>query len=125
MPGCCVRTGCDGSGRGPPIGPWGRGPGYGGRCPLGGPPGRGICTGGRPPVVPVWPAAPPAAGRTVDGIAGRSTRGAGRGTARGAEVGSGGVGDVGRCSSMRRRSVGGTIRPGAGVFTAGAGGGAG
>ena len=26
MPGCCVRTGCDGSGRGPPTGPCGRGP---------------------------------------------------------------------------------------------------
>jgi hypothetical protein len=47
----------------------------------------------------------------VAGIAGRSIFG--RCTIRGAvEVGSGGVGVVGRCSSMRRRSVGGTMRPG-------------
>jgi hypothetical protein len=37
-------------------------------------------------------------------------------------VGSGGVGDVGRCSSMRSRSVGGTTRPGTGGFGVAAGG---
>jgi hypothetical protein len=49
------------------------------------------------------------------GVAGRSVRGAvGRGAGRDAEcVGSGGVGVVGRCCSMRSRSVGGTTRPGA------------
>ena len=31
-----------------------------------------------------------------------------------AEVGNGGVGVVGRCSSMRSRKVGGTMRPGIG-----------
>src|SRR5438876_7792311 len=123
IPGCCVRTGCDGSGRGPPIG--GRDPGYAGRGPAG-PPGRIGCAGGRPVAVPVCPAAPPAAGRAVVGIAGRSTfgatRGASRGCARGpGDVGSGGAGVVGRCSSMRRRSVGGTTRPGVGGFGAGVG----
>src|SRR4051812_36879228 len=119
MPGCWVRTGCDGSGRGPPTGACGRGPGNGGRGGSGPPgrpgtvPGRAAigCDGGRTPVVPVWPAAPPAAGRVVAGIPGRSTFG--RGAMRGAgDVGSGGVGVVGRRSSMRSRSVGGTIRPG-------------
>ena len=45
----------------------------------------------------------------------------GRCTTRGVgDVGKGGVGVVGRCSSMRRRSVGGTTRPGVGGFGAGA-----
>ena len=55
---------------------------------------------------------PPA--RAVAGIPGRSGgRGVeGRGTTRGAGcVGSGGVGVVGRSCSIRRRSVGGTMRP--------------
>jgi hypothetical protein len=54
-------------------------------------------------------------------MAGRSVRGAaGRGTTRGAGVvGRGGVGVVGRCSSIRRRSVGGTTRPGVTVGFAG------
>jgi len=46
----------------------------------------------------------------VAGITGRSVLG--RGAIRGAgAVGSGGVGVVGRCSSMRSRNVGGTTRP--------------
>jgi len=46
-----------------------------------------------------------------------------RGATRGAGVvGSGGVGVVGLCSSMRSRSVGGTTRPGAGFAASGAGG---
>src|SRR5205809_882654 len=62
--------------------------------------------------------------RAVVGMAGRSGGfGAGRDTARGAgAVGSGGVGVVGRCSSIRRRSVGGTTRPGAAGLAIGAGG---
>ena len=118
-PGCCVRTGCEGSGRGPPTGACGLGPGYGGRA-CGAPPGRAGAApgraaggaGGRTPVVPVCAAAAPA-GRAVAGIPGRSVLG--RGALRGAgEVGSGGVGAVGRCSSMRSRKVGGTTRPGLG-----------
>src|SRR5262249_22237879 len=72
--------------------------------------------------VPAVPDAPPAAGRAVAGIAGRSVLGAdGRGTMRGGAVlGNGAGGVVGRCSSMRRRNVGGTTRPacagGAGGF---------
>src|SRR5439155_12250590 len=111
-PGCCVRTGCEGSGRGPPGVCRGGGGGYAGRS---GPGGRGIgCVGGRTDVVPVCPAAPPTAGRAVAGIAGRSVFGAaGRGALRGAgAVGSGGVGVVGRRRSMRQRSVGGATRPG-------------
>src|SRR5258708_4759806 len=125
MPGCCVRTGCDGSGRGPPIGACGLELGYEGRGAPGAPPGRGNgCAGGRTPTAPVWPAAPPAAGRAAVGIAGRSPAGlgaTGRGTTRGAgDVVSGGVGVVGRFCSMRRRSVGGTTRPGTGAFGVGA-----
>ena len=124
MPGCCVRMGCDGSGRGPPTGPCGRELGYCGRGP-GAPPGRGNPdAGGRTAVAPAGPEA--AAGRAGAGIGGRSVLGAaGRGTARGADVGSGGVGAVGRCCSMRKRSVGGTIRPGVGSFGAGGAGGGG
>ena len=55
--------------------------------------------------------------RLVVARAVRLTRGAGC-------VGSGASGVVGRCCSMRRRSVGGTIRPGTAALT-GAGGGAG
>jgi len=39
-----------------------------------------------------------------------------------AEVGKGGVGVVGRCSSMRSRNVGGTMRPGIGFEIFGAAG---
>jgi hypothetical protein len=54
----------------------------------------------------------------VVAIPGRSVFG--RGAIRGAgEVGSGGVGVVGRCSSMRSRKVGGTTRPGMGLATFG------
>src|SRR5437764_12613836 len=124
IPGCCVRIGCDGSGRGPPTGACGRGPEYGGRTPAA-PPGRAAsgCAGGRAPGAPVCPAAPPAAGRGAVGIAGRAEgRGAPGRTTRGAPaVGSGGVGAVGRCSSMRRRSVGGTTRPAAGGLGAAGG----
>jgi hypothetical protein len=56
-------------------------------------------------------------------MAGRSGFGAGRGTTRGAGCdGSGGVGVVGGCSSMRRRIVGGTTRPGVGAFAGAAAG---
>jgi hypothetical protein len=40
-------------------------------------------------------------------------------------VGNGAVGVVGRCCSIRRRSVGGTMRPGEGTFDTGATGGGG
>src|SRR5262245_54590378 len=113
VPGCCVRTGCEGSGRGPPGVGLLLGPGYAGRGGSG-----GRADGGAPGRAAAGaPAA--AAGRAVAGAAaGRSTRGCGRGTTRGAGVvGSGGVGVVGRCSSMRRRIVGGTTRPGVGGFT--------
>ena len=116
--------GCDGNGRGPP-GVW-RGVelGYAGR----GGAGRGGCGAcGRTAVAPGW-AVTPGAGRAGGGTAGRSTRGAlGRGTILGPDplVGSGAVGVVGGCSSMRRRMVGGTTRPGVGSLTAGGSGGAG
>ena len=56
--------------------------------------------------------------------ASRGARLAARGAAPCAarRVGSGGVGVVGRCSSIRRRSVGGTMRPGVGAFAARGGG---
>ena len=38
-------------------------------------------------------------------------------------MGNGAVGVVGRCCSIRRRSVGGTMRPGEGTFDTGATGG--
>src|SRR5436190_7234240 len=122
-PGCCVRTGGEGSGRGPPIGACGRMLGYGGRGAPGAPGRAAIGCAGRGAPAPVWtplPGAPPA-GRAVDGIAGRSTFGATRAARRGADrgagdVGSGGVGVDGRCSSIRRRSVGGTTRPAVGGF---------
>ena len=120
MPGCCVRIGCDGSGRGPPIG--GRELGYCGRCP--GAPGRGRrdAPAGwrrRPCSCCAGCAAP--AGRAAIGAAGFGGA-IGRCTARGGGVvGSGCVGVVGRCCSMRSRSVGGTMRP-AGGFGADAAG---
>ena len=118
-PGCCGRTGCEGSGRGPPIG--GRELGYCGRgCP--GMPGRGGPPG-RAPGTPVAPGAP--AGRAATGAAGFGGA-IGRCTARGGGVvGSGCVGVVGRSVSMRRRNVGGTMRPGAGRGAAGGAAGAG
>src|SRR5438132_11943272 len=100
-PGVCVRTGCDGNGRGPPMtGGCGRDPGYRGR---GGPPGRAGGGGppGRTPGLAPGAAVPAAAadGRAVAGTAGRSTR-AGRGAIRGGVVvGNGGAGAVGRRSS--------------------------
>ena len=109
-----MRTGCEGSGRGPPTGIWGgRGPaGRGGaatpgRADIGG---RGGCPGVAPPP-----------GRAGDGgAAGRALFGASLGAVRGAgDVGNGGIGVVGRCSSIRRRSVGGTTRPGVGTFAGG------
>ena len=113
MPGSGVRTGWEGSGRGPPGVGRAVDPGYGGR--FGAPAGRGGIGGaaGRALGTPVCAAAPPAAARVAAGLAGRSVLGAGLGI-RGGAVGSGGVGVVGRCSSMRRRSVGGMMRPGAG-----------
>jgi hypothetical protein len=64
-----------------------------------------------------------AGGRAAAGGAGRSVLGTGRGTTRGSVLlGSGAVGVVGRCSSIRSRSVGGTTRPGVTTFGAGAGG---
>src|SRR4029453_14100942 len=121
-PGCCGRTGCDGSGRGPPItGCCGRDPGYAGR---GGPAGRGPPGGaGRAPGAPVCacaPAPPAATGR--GGAGGRSPLGPCRVAGRGSgDVGNGGDGAVGRCSSIRRRSVGGTMRPAVGGFGGGGG----
>lgn len=112
--GCAGRTGCAGSGRGPPsmLGVVGRGgPWYGGRAAPG--------SGGR--------AGPPA------GAAGRAPAG-GAGAAGftmrcwpicGRFAGASGRGGWGTRpgSSMRRRSVGGTNRPGAGAgASAGAGG---
>jgi len=119
IPGC-VRTGCDGSGRGPPGVCLGAVGGYDGRG--GGIPGRAPGCAGRGAAAPACTAAPAGAdGRAAAGIAGRSLFGAaGRGAVRGAgDVGSGGVGVVGRCSSIRRRSVGGTTRPGVTVGFAG------
>jgi hypothetical protein len=87
-------------------------------------PGRGPAPGGRTPGAPVADGAP--AGRAATGVAGFGGA-IGRCTARGGGVvGSGCVGVVGRSVSMRNRSVGGTIRPGA-TFggDAGAGGGGG
>src|SRR5437773_5155134 len=81
MPGCCVRTGCDGSGRGPPGVGLGVVPGYAGRG--GATPGARVIVGRA--AVPAWAPAPVAGGRAVAGIAGRSVfAAAGRGTTRGA-----------------------------------------
>src|SRR5258705_77245 len=110
--------GCDGSGRGPPTGICGgRGPaGRGGRPT----PGRAATPVLAPPGDCGCPDAAPVAGRAEDGTAGRAPFGASLGDGRGAaDVGSGAIGVVGRCSSMRRRNVGGTTRPGAGVVFAG------
>src|SRR4051812_49109415 len=91
-------------------------------------PGRGPLAGGRMPGAPVGAWAP--AGRAATGAAGLGGA-MGRWTARGGGVvGSGCVGVVGRSVSMRKRSVGGTMRPGAtfgaaGGAAAGGGGGAG
>ncbi len=104
--GCCVRTGCDGSGRGPPSMPGvvGRGGGeYGGRaCP--GAPGRAAPAG----------LAPAGCGLAVAPGAG----GAGGFNIRGCETCGRFAGASGRegCgvrpgSSMRSRIVGGTKRP--------------
>src|SRR5262245_36001460 len=103
--GCCVRTGCDGSGRGPPSMPGvvGRGGEYGCRiCP--GAPGRPGPPGFAPgaPGFAVAPGGCAAGGCTMRGcdtcgrFAGVSGR-AGCGTLPG--------------SSMRSRIVGGTKRP--------------
>ena len=56
MPGCCVRTGCDGNGRGPPGVGRDDGPGYAGR---GGSGGRGGCR--QSPDAPRRASAPPLA----------------------------------------------------------------
>ena len=111
--GCCVRTGCDGRGRGPPSIPGvvGRGGEYGCRiCP--GAPGRPAPAGFAPGV----------AGFAVAPGGGD----AGGWTMRGCETGGRLAGVNGRAgcgalpgSSMRRRIVGGTKRP-AGCAGAGA-----
>ena len=113
MPGCCVRTGCEGSGRGPPIGV-----AAGPRIRRTRRAGRAAGTRG----IPGARADARRAGvqrrprRPRPGWRGPVSGPGGRGRARGGGVvGSGGVGVVGRCSSMRRRSVGGTMRPGAGL----------
>lgn len=101
------RTGCEGSGRGPPMGAWRGGSGPPGRCgaraaaPV---PGRGAAGRLRLPVGACDPAGDGAAGRTRTGRRG----------------GAGGAWPV-RGSSTRKRSVGGTTRPGAGVTGLGAG----
>jgi len=123
--GGCVRTGCDGSGRGPPGVCRGADGGYVGRGG-GTTDGRAAGCDGRAAAAPAGaadPAAAPVAGRAAAGMAGRSVLGAaGRGTTRGAGVvGRGGVGVVGRCSSIRSRSVGGTMRPGVTAGFAGGG----
>jgi hypothetical protein len=109
--GAAGRTGCDGSGRGPPIGV----PGRGGRAP----PGRGAA--GRAPV-------PGAAGRGAAGRL-RFPVGAcdaddgvctGGRTSIGRRGGAGGACPV-RGSSTRKRMVGGTTRP-VGAGTGGRGG---
>ena len=81
MPGSGVRTGCEGSGRGPPGVGRAVEPGYGGR--FGAPAGRGGIGGaaGRALGTPVCAAAPPAAARVAAGLAGRSVLGAGLGPA--------------------------------------------
>ena len=68
------------------------------------------CPGGRP----AGPVRPAAAAPPIGGwLGGAVGLGAGFGAIRGgAFICSGGVGDVGRCSSMRSRRVGGTMRPG-------------
>ena len=103
--GCCVRTGCDGSGRGPPNMPGvvGRGGAYGARGAWPAPPGR-VGDGVRPVagVAGLAPAAGGVGGCTIRGcvtcgrFAGASGR-AGCGVLPG--------------SSMRSRIVGGTNRP--------------
>ena len=92
----------------------------------GGPSGRtpGCAGDGRLAAVPACPAgvALAAARAAAGAAAGRSLgrTGAGRTAPRGgACVGRGGVGVVGRCSSMRNRSVGGTTRPGVAGLGAG------
>ena len=103
------RTGCDGSGRGPPIGP-----GRGGRPP----PGR---WGGRIPAPAPAPAPTPgrapAAGRLRFPV-GACCVGvcAGGRTSIGRRGGAGGAWPV-RGSSTRRRIVGGTTRPVSGGVT--------
>src|SRR3954447_4476339 len=112
------RTGCAGSGRGPPMAE----PGRGGMPP----PGRG--GSGRPGTVPGAPGRP-GAGRlrfpvgTCD--AGEGVGVGGR-TSTGLRGGAGGAWPV-RGSSTRRRSVGGTTRPvdGGNTERGGAGGGGG
>src|SRR3954466_6694177 len=110
------RTGCDGSGRGPPMAE----PGRGGMPP----PGRG--GSGRPGTAPGAPGRP-GAGRlrfpvgTCD--AGEGVGVGGR-TSPGLRGGAGGAWPV-RGSSTRRRSVGGTTRPVDGGSTERAVGGAG
>ncbi|OFV93972.1 MAG: hypothetical protein A3H95_07840 [Acidobacteria bacterium RIFCSPLOWO2_02_FULL_64_15] len=115
MPGCCVRTGGDGSGRGPPGGVVGRGV-YIGRAGIPAPPGR-ACIGGRAVAVPGCPGAAEAGRAAIGG----GVLGAGRGTRRAGVVGSGRGGEVGRCSSMRSRIVGGTTRPALGLRAGGSG----
>jgi hypothetical protein len=97
------------------MGIWG-GLGAIGRAP-GAPPGRAAtgCPGRAGGAV--RPAATPGVGDVAVGAG----LGAGLWIIRGgAVVGNGGVGDVGRCSSIRRRSVGGTTRPGVAAFGGGA-----
>src|SRR6188508_1784950 len=113
--GAAGRTGCDGSGRGPPMGEPGRGgsppPGRGpaGRAAAPGAAGRGAAGRLKFPVG-VWDAVVGA------GAAGR--------TSMGRRGGAGGACPV-RGSSTRKRSVGGTNLPAAGAGGRGAGGGAG
>lgn len=111
--GCCVRTGCDGNGRGPPsrLGVVGRGGGgYAGR--------GGAGDAGRVPLG----AAARAAGSTAPPervpAAGACADGTGALTMRGCDTGGRFAGSNGRAgcgvlpgSSIRRRSVGGTNRP--------------
>ena len=123
-PGCCVRTGCDGSGRGPPTGACGRDPGYAGRGG-GGPPGR---AGARPGpcghrLTPVderralrltWGAAPADAGvRRRGACPGVRFSAAARCAAQvtSAAAASASSAAVLRCAAA---SVGGTMRPGTG-----------
>ena len=122
MPGCCVRTGCDGSGRGPPTGACGREPGYAGRGGGGRRPDAPGTVPGRRHRLPRRPSAQSfrsarrlplrgrgGAGMPSDGRPSVAARRAAR--ARSAAAASASSAAVLRCAAA---SVGGTMRPAAG-----------
>src|SRR5687768_11416201 len=119
MPGApgAGRIGCDGSGRGPPGGTFGRIGGYEGRCGAG----RVDTPPGPPPGPPGRARFPVAGGNGAVGRGG-TTLSDGRSRGPAGRVGIAGTAEVPGAfgSSIRNLMLGGTRRPGVGAGLAGA-----